>query len=247
MSRRQAVRRAVEADIKHGLALVDKPADLLFIRGLGDQPSGLEFLIHLHTDSCPFRALRPFPVRRAWPAFFPTGCGATKKPPAAMQRAENPRYHLSSPFPYGNGLVGRQATPPRDNGRSRLPYSAQGRFSSRLRNVFPRPRAPPHTSRRLSAPRKRGYFFPSSPISWIKAHFFSLVKGNFRRSSPLPLNLRYLFLLGSIFRCYNRFRTRCKQQRPDAYPFQLSELFYCLPLTEGAQQKESRLYGFAYT
>lgn len=133
-----------------------------------DQSPRLQFLEHIHFD------------------FFLSGHDALSKNPAAkhkkalcsfMQRAENPRYHLSSPLPCENGLNGVKQRRRALTGAPGSPTPPERRFSSQLRNVFPHPRALPSTNRQFSAPRSYGYFFPSSLMLWIKTYFFPFVKG----------------------------------------------------------------------
>ena len=51
MARRQAVLRAVEADIKGGLAVVNEVADLVLAGHLGNEAAGGQFFIECHNDS----------------------------------------------------------------------------------------------------------------------------------------------------------------------------------------------------
>ena len=44
----EAVRRGVEADVEHGLAVVDDLADLLLVGDLGDKAPGFQFFVDLH-------------------------------------------------------------------------------------------------------------------------------------------------------------------------------------------------------
>ncbi len=88
----------------------------------------------------------------------------TKKPPANTQRAEIPRYHLSSPQPHGYGLMGTNI-PQRDNGRyPKKPTKSvvTNRSAFLLQDVFQPPSCTcSHQPQALFA-SLTAYFFPST-------------------------------------------------------------------------------------
>ena len=84
MAHVEAVRRGVEADVEHGLAVVDDLADLLLVGDLGDEAPGFQFFVDLH-GSCSFRL----------------SGGKRKRPLCFTEGDKVSRYHLSLPGPHG--------------------------------------------------------------------------------------------------------------------------------------------------
>ena len=153
----QAVRRGIKADVEGDrLAPSQQLADFLLVGGLGDHAAGLQFVVHIHVLTIPFRSFGAGRQQKT-PSAKPAEGGNTAVPPLFTHSLRNrPHGHLSDQCPCAVTCA---------HGSLTAPFR---RFGSRLRDVFP-PAVPPlFTSQRFSARTSREYFFPSLPMRALK-------------------------------------------------------------------------------